>query len=707
MPRNLIKLHQALHGYDAGHKLLACSMELQRKAQRTLAALSDLSGTSTISGFESYLTGYPLRDAEVYALSRTWYATEQPRPGCVWSHTLLLGFDLLATITDFRFIEALFRRPEAAAGLRGYAVPLEVREEPADPTQMRPSKSLVAELADALYWHEGRPVIVSAAASVDFELAALAIWSQQWPALRKAFTFCTGSLSGRALAGKAFQFQVVPRSSVGVVRRSLDDPVVVDTSAGDAHMSTSRSLCRVAEDLVGSHSRPWRKRLAQIGGHLPGERRWFPLAAVLADWTHVGDERSLVEYLVRGVEDREIDVQCLSCLAELCFGRQRITIFSMERVRLLEELSIIPRLPSLDAWGAWIKERIGDLSACCEDETSGLLLKLLKRELNPLGEQVLEGIASAIAAKPSSEILVKLRDALPILASLNPEIATRSEIWEGPCRNCYEVLEAVAEHGDSTGSFRHRVVGAMLDARQDRLAQQLLARFGDDVVTSVLEWFNASDMVDPNALPQGWRGLLAGTVGRTLLWLEEFSGSMRASTVALMSTYVRPDHRIASNMAIGKLVSAFHGNVDDTPPLIYDQASAFVLAVGMASSKPEGKELVLATYDRVHQALMADRLSEDAWAWVSWYVPRLGIFRDWDHAERLRRGLIELFSGRRWPTAELASAARSLESWRYLVRSCGKTKKGKRLLRGLLDSSRTGTAALSEDKMAVVRGTCR
>src|SRR5262249_10651964 len=97
MAKNIecVRVDQALHGYEDGHRLLAGSRPLPRDAERTMLVLSDLSGSGSIDGFESYLTGYALPSAGAYALARTWVALEMPRPGCVWTHTLLLDLDVL------------------------------------------------------------------------------------------------------------------------------------------------------------------------------------------------------------------------------------------------------------------------------------------------------------------------------------------------------------------------------------------------------------------------------------------------------------------------------------------------------------------------------------------------------------------------------------------------------------------------------------
>jgi hypothetical protein len=86
-----IRIHQLLHGYDEGHRLLAGSIKPDAQSAKSLVALSDLSGQGEAPGSFGYITGYPLPQMNAYALARTWLAPEMPRPGCVWTHTLLIN----------------------------------------------------------------------------------------------------------------------------------------------------------------------------------------------------------------------------------------------------------------------------------------------------------------------------------------------------------------------------------------------------------------------------------------------------------------------------------------------------------------------------------------------------------------------------------------------------------------------------------------
>src|SRR5271169_1085273 len=93
-------LAQLLHGYSEGHRLLESSFKPQDDLTRLMLRMSDLSGSSIVRGFEEYITGYPLASINAYALAKTWYAPEMPRPGCVWTHTIVIPEQTLSEISN-------------------------------------------------------------------------------------------------------------------------------------------------------------------------------------------------------------------------------------------------------------------------------------------------------------------------------------------------------------------------------------------------------------------------------------------------------------------------------------------------------------------------------------------------------------------------------------------------------------------------------
>ena len=108
---SVIKVNQALHGYANGHQLIASSVDLSADDKRLMDELSDLSGICVENHFVDYYTGYPVDGGRKYVLAKTWYAHEKLRPGCVWTHSLILNIEDVGRILCMKSFEKLFTRP--------------------------------------------------------------------------------------------------------------------------------------------------------------------------------------------------------------------------------------------------------------------------------------------------------------------------------------------------------------------------------------------------------------------------------------------------------------------------------------------------------------------------------------------------------------------------------------------------------------------
>lgn len=106
-------IEQTLYGYNKGHGLLASSFPVRPNNDSSLmSVLSDWTGFRNELGKDSYMTFYPLSNGEKYAFAKTWYAEEMERPGCVWTHTLIVDLKEMDRNFDFRVLDDYFRRPQ-------------------------------------------------------------------------------------------------------------------------------------------------------------------------------------------------------------------------------------------------------------------------------------------------------------------------------------------------------------------------------------------------------------------------------------------------------------------------------------------------------------------------------------------------------------------------------------------------------------------
>ena len=186
---------------------------------------------------EGYWTGIPLPGAKVYALMRTWPAPEMPRPGCVWTHVVLIALADMARFPDLAVLGALFTRPSTSAGFTAYASPLAIDPTGAAPSRISLSHRSGLRVLRALYAPRASGILVDDGESID--TAIFAVWSQQWPRLRRAFSFRT--------AGPAIDPSSAVRFDLRVVREPLSSTALTQVEVSSLPADWERAAI---DDLV-------------------------------------------------------------------------------------------------------------------------------------------------------------------------------------------------------------------------------------------------------------------------------------------------------------------------------------------------------------------------------------------------------------------------------------------------------------------------
>jgi len=205
-------IHQLVHGYARGHRLLASSTTLPDELAAVVDRASDAAPNYRPST-GPYLTGYPLPGGQ-WVLARTWPALEAERPNTVWTHSLLVPSTLLGRVTCSGLVTHL-RHPASTVRNRPLPpIPLE---------SLSPGRGFAtreaAEPAAAIYV-SGHVVLPAGDSAEDREAVALALWDQHWMPVRRQLVFCT--------APDAAPFDARERSLVFAVRppqRAPTEPV--------------------------------------------------------------------------------------------------------------------------------------------------------------------------------------------------------------------------------------------------------------------------------------------------------------------------------------------------------------------------------------------------------------------------------------------------------------------------------------------------
>ena len=212
-----MKIEQMLHGYDNGHRLLASSVLLKNNAEMdAVATMSDWSEyVGSAKGDSSYVTAYPLAESRYYVIAKTWYAHEMRRPGCVWTHSLLLPFEELNSVDDFRRLESIFKRPAAEGSFDAYSHSLDYVNKNVEPSSYQPqsaSRKLVGNIFETLVYRKAS-VCYKVVESESLADACLSVMNVLPQPMILGVSWCTGSAYMRKLNGKPLLCQFLSGDS--------------------------------------------------------------------------------------------------------------------------------------------------------------------------------------------------------------------------------------------------------------------------------------------------------------------------------------------------------------------------------------------------------------------------------------------------------------------------------------------------------------
>jgi hypothetical protein len=347
------------------------------------------------------------------------------------------------------------------------------------------------------------------------------------------------------------------------------------------------------------------------------------------------------------------------------------------------------------------EERARSLWVNQRDEGIRLVDHLVRNDHTPLGERLLFALARTLSAEDA----VRVVESAPALAAtvvrLNPQAAASADLWRGPADRQRSLFDAATAGQELPSGLRREIVGAMLRAGSDAVAEAAGRRFGPDAAFAVLDWFDASDLASPGQLPARWRRVLSSDGGSAVDWLASQAGPREASA-AVVADLCHPHSREVHRRGPPPWLKPFpdRGRVDGAAGL---RLRAFQLALGFDNTGPGSDELVASSFAAVHQALAEDRLGYEGWSWLEDQLPTLSWLRNWDRCERLRRGLAERFVQHGWPVAQYVRCAADDEMLKGMLESCRKAEGGRSLLRRIEEALSSGELTTDGERRKVLK----
>ena len=665
-----IKVQQCLFGYEDGHRLLASSMQLPSDVESMLLRFSDLAPGANDFDIKSYWTGLPLASINSYALLRTWPATEMPRPGCVWTHVLLIGFSDIARFVDLSIFEQYSVRPTLNSQYDEYSEPVLI-----DVTRLgsienfsdsKLSYNNLLKVIRAVYSSDEESYLFSEANELDSTV--FRIWSQQWPRLRRSFSFRTvGSLSEKTTTGMDFDFRVLSYSDNHLIKS--DQPTPLEPKLWEEE---------AIKDSLSLEPTEFRRFLWRYGSDINDGRTRFNFLADLYVSTH---QNTLLEK-----KHEDILLRVAKMLPEPEDGKAlKSDLIEGEK----NEYSLIPAVDPLESLAFFImhpdEEGLSPLAYSTfpdlkklwltrSDEIVVLAEKALKKKLK-LSKSILSQLVALTEADSFLESTHGKFNLRYSLISEKPLLLNTDSLLNVEQPDLSMLLDLLPDDQQ----LAEQVIERLVFLNDRNVAEEMFTRFPKLVTRVVVKAINQiSGRVDD---------------GFSIVWFQVIS---EYSYDILNGGYIENIHSMNVLVIFAEALGYRNPDVINAGPLpwtfalvnakkdidgkVLDKLYAFLLM--LAIEKPlQGCESIFEyTFDHIHSAFANNKLSGDAQSIIEKSLPNLRWWKQWDMCHRLRIAVVKAYVNNKLDQKSFNRLASSKKTTNNLVDIARKTKKGRDFL---------------------------
>jgi hypothetical protein len=605
-----------------------------------------------------------------------------PRPGCVWTHSLILTRKDLGAIPSLDQLTKLFVRPKAikpvskiSQSLGSYTSSIRFIPESAEIQPSPPESSAtkqISALVNALYAAMRSNLLIACASPTDYEYAIMRIWSQQWPSLRSKFSFCTGALSARGFAGKPFNVQCCPPQLIREI-----------TTSALAKQSQEMHLLN-RDELAPSESWIYSTITDAIitdGGQFR-DALWS-----IADGCRLNDFKSFASLVIQFLSDKTLTLHELialvasqfpekssaAALKQNLFGKERSPIlsFNFSEWEILSELSVSEGYNAFDSAALNLRVRANELCRNSYEDAKQLISNLFRGPINVLGEEVLAGLLEAINPEIARKITSQQPHFLPTLFRAKPELGTSVELWRAAGDHVRELFESLASSNGLNDEHIAAVSEAILSSGAEFLIKRIVDKWGKPAVFGVLNYVLNSG----SELSERVMGALTFHTESVMEWL-----------------CAKNDRTIFAKLVCAHVVAPYSYQIKDFGTEVWLKAyeelrqredyrevnylAALILALGLQNAPPIPIKVIGLCFEHIHQLAWTDKMPDANWVILDPIVPHLLWIHDWDKCERLRRGLIEAFVKFHWPRELLRDCIKNNQLFERVLQSAKRVDGG-------------------------------
>lgn len=620
-------IHQVLHGYSQGHNKLASSFPLSVQDDEKMKMLSDWSEYSGCKD-NSYITTYPLSDGRHYVVAKSWYADDMERPGCVWTHSLIIDLNDLDEKFDFRVLINIFRRPTKDE-YSSYSIPIKYSAFPLSIEENLYQEDVLIRLySDLIASHSSKVYRIEHDSSYYQGLILLLL---QYLPLNfiKNITMCSGSAYGRKSSMAEYNLQFAVSAGLSLYAEVRDLKYDIDQVC-DGLKSICRTMIKPNSDtsdvlrLFSSDIEANPTKLCAVGLLLNY------LDDAIAQSSHIPTFSRVLELILATFPTPSEGV-----IAKKTFCKRSIAnLFSSESV-VLSDLATKVSSDLLNYDSIEYHKRVVDLKVSMGvKEYAKYLATLLDSDsLNSAGEYELKHSSEYLHADDYSYLAYNYWPVYMSLVTANPNILKYSfwvDLPEGHFISAYEVFRKHRVQGFDNWTNLFQVVLY----RSHLIDELLMGYFAESVPNlswEVMEYLNHSVSYKLDPLLKRY---CSGKISEVLLWLRQ-QNNLTMPAARFVVENITPSDEIVKGLGSAGWIALYDCNK-------YENLSyfTFMFILGHNWNDELGLKFIKRSFDQLHQVLAADSCPRYIWERIEPYTAKLRWYNEWDKCKKLRKGIV-------------------------------------------------------------------
>lgn len=613
-------IHQMLHGYNHGHNYIQGSIVLDSiHDMNKIAMLSDWS--EYVNGEDySYLTFYSLDESNYYVVAKTWYASEMSRPGCVWTHSLLICKDDLANISDFLHLQEYFIHPASAADyskeiIYGDALGVQHRNmlDISDEALLWQMFSFIYEERMSLTLPLVRDFRVVQYLSLQF-LNNLPV------GLLSKINLCTGTMGERPFGNKNKTIVFSPSAVQNIfvmsdTKFTFLDRLVTAVIYNDDQMSR----------LIRSFDN-------ELGDSLNKFSAFLQLLDLFNQNLTVEAEKEKNEYLIIEQLSKGFPFPSEGCRLKQKFLSKSAASYFVSEENFLYMMCVVD-VSAFYKDDIHFMERVHSLFVSSKEKYVALLERLIDRsENNDWGDQLLRDSANLLSYEDWNNLIKTKWFVFLSLASMTPSLLNHTNWQNAGKRQVKEVLDILSKESSRQGFMKYQ---ELLDAiytyniQIDEGLANAISLHMSDFVCMILSKANSTGIFIDSLMKE-----CLGKQDEVITWMKNESHISQDITTRFIICDLEPKSKIVKDST-----SALWRKIifDSSMSLDY-YIFIFVLSFNWYRDA-DAIEYMKYAFMPIYKSIITSQITLRQWKKLECLMEPLKIWQDWDKGKKIRKTL--------------------------------------------------------------------